>query len=259
MSELPLAGRGIAITRPVDQAHALNEGILRVGGMPIAFPLLAIAPLETYDAFDAVIETLPQCGWIVFISSNAVQQGMPRILARFPRLPDTLRVAAIGPATAQELGRYGVEHVLTPANRFDSESLLALPELQDMRRQRVVIVRGVGGRELLAETLRERGAEVAFAECYQRVNPQHDASMLAELWQNGRLHAVVVTSSEALRNLLQLAQEAPWLKGTLVCVNHARIAEAAQARGLQTVLAEAPGDAAMLQCLIQHLQDRTAQ
>jgi uroporphyrinogen-III synthase len=202
---------------------------------------------------------LPQCGWIVFISSNAVQQGMPRILAHFPRLPDTLRVAAIGPATAQELGRYGVEHVLTPANRFDSESLLALPELQDMRRQRVVIVRGVGGRELLAETLRERGAEVAFAECYQRVNPQHEASMLAELWQNGRLHAVVVTSSEALRNLLQLAQEAPWLKGTLVCVNHARIAEAAQARGLQTVLAEAPGDAAMLQCLIQHLQDRTAQ
>jgi uroporphyrinogen-III synthase len=258
MPELPLAGCGIAITRPVEQADVLNEGILRAGGTPIAFPLLAIAPLVSYASFDGVIETLPQCDWIIFISSNAVQQGMPRIAARFPQLPPNLRFAAIGPATAQELTRYGVEQVLAPAARFDSESLLALPELQDMQRQRVVIVRGVGGRELLADTLRERGAEVAFAECYRRVNPQHDAGKLPELWQNGRLHALVVTSSEALRNLLQLAHDASWLKGIRVCVNHARIAEAARAHGLDVALAEAPGDTAMLQCLIQHLQDRTA-
>ena len=258
MPDLPLAGRGIAITRPVEQADGLNEGIARAGGTSIAFPLLAIAPLEDFAAFDEVIATLPQCDWIVFISTNAVQQGMPHIADRFPQLPTGLRFAAIGPSTAQELAHYGVEQVLTPATRFDSESLLALPELQDVRKQRVVIVRGIGGRELLADTLRERGAEVAFAECYRRVNPQPDAGKLPELWQNGRLHALVVTSSEALRNLLQLAQDAPWLKGILVCVNHARIAEAARAHGLQVVLAEAPGDAAMLQCLIQQLQDRNA-
>ena len=258
MPDLPLTGRGIAITRPVEQADALNEGILRAGGTPIAFPLLAIAPLETYAAFADEIEALPKCNWIVFISSNAVQQGMPRIAARFPQLPPNLRFAAIGPATAQELTRYGVEQVLTPAARFDSESLLALPELQDMRQQRVVIVRGIGGRELLADTLRERGAEVAFAECYRRVNPQSDAGELSELWQNGRLHALVVTSSEALRNLLHIAPDAQWLKDIRVCVNHARIAEAASAHGLKVALADAPGDTAMLQCLIHHLQDRNA-
>jgi uroporphyrinogen-III synthase len=258
MPDLPLAGCGIAITRPAEQADALNEGIHRAGGTPIAFPLLAIAPLETYDVFDGVIETLPQCDWIIFISSNAVQQGMPRVAARFPQLPPKLRFAAIGPTTAQELAHCRVEQVLTPATRFDSENLLALPELQDMKQQRVVIVRGVGGRELLADTLRERGADVAFAECYRRVNPQPDAGKLPELWQNGRLHALVVTSSEALRNLLHIAQDAPWLKDIRVCVNHARIAEAARAHGLNVVLAEAPGDAAMLQCLIQHLQDRPA-
>ena len=258
MPDLPLAGCGIAITRPVEQADALKEGILRAGGTPIAFPLLAIVPLEAYEVFDGVVETLPQCDWIVFISSNAVQQAMPRIAARFPQLPPKLRFAAIGPATAQELTRYGVELVLTPAARFDSESLLALPELQDMQQQRVLIVRGVGGRELLADTLRERGADVAFAECYRRVNPQPDAGKLPELWQNGRLHALVVTSSEALRNLLQLAQDARWLKDIRVCVNHARIAEAASAHGLKVALADAPGDTAMLQCLIHHLQDRTA-
>lgn len=258
MPDLPLAGRGIAITRPVDQAADLTKGILQAGGNPISFPLLAIAPLENHATFDRVIETLPTCDWIVFISSNAVQQGMPRIAARFPQLPSGLRFAAIGPATAQELARYGVDQVLTPPARFDSESLLACPEFKDMRQQRIVIVRGVGGRELLAETLRERGAEVAFAECYRRVNPQHDAGKLPELWQNDRLHAMVVTSSEALRNLLQLAPEASWIRNILICVNHARIAETARQSGLKVALADAPGDAAMLQCLIHHLQDRTA-
>lgn len=258
MPDLPLAGRGIAITRPVDQAADLTKGILQAGGNPISFPLLAIAPLENHATFDSVIETLPTCDWIVFISSNAVQQGMPRIAARFPQLPSGLRFAAIGPATAQELARYGVDQVLTPPARFDSESLLACPEFKDMRQQRIVIVRGVGGRELLAETLRERGAEVVFAECYRRVNPQHDAGKLPELWQNDRLHAMVVTSSEALRNLLQLAPEASWVRNILICVNHARIAETARQSGLKVALADAPGDAAMLQCLIHHLQDRTA-
>lgn len=258
MPDLPLAGRGIAITRPVDQAADLTKGILQAGGNPISFPLLAIAPLENYATFDHVIETLLTCDWIVFISSNAVQQGMPRIAARFPQQPSDLRFAAIGPATALELARYGVDQVLTPTARFDSESLLACPEFKDMRQQRIVIVRGVGGRELLAETLRERGAEVAFAECYRRVNPQHDAGKLPELWQNDRLHAMVVTSSEALRNLLQLAPEASWVRNILICVNHARIAETARQSGLKVALADAPGDAAMLQCLIHHLQDRTA-
>lgn len=257
MPDQPLAGLGIAITRPVDQAEVLTQGIAGKGGNPIVFPLLAISGLEDYTAFDSLIDTLPRCEWIMFISSNAVQQGMPRILARFPQLPPTLRFAAIGPATAQELARYGVTEVLIPQGRYDSESLLACPELQDMRHQRVLIVRGTGGRELLAETLQRRGAAVAFGECYRRVNPQRDASKLAELWQNECLHALVVTSSEALRNLLQLAQQAPWLKATPIFVNHARIAEQAKEHGLQAVLAAAPGDEAMLACLIHYFQDRS--
>lgn len=258
MPDLPLAGRGIAITRPVDQADALAERISEAGGTAIPFPLLAIAPLEDHAAFDRVIEGLPGDDWIIFISTNAVQQGMPRIAARHPVLPPRLRFAAIGPTTAQELGRFGITQVLIPESRYDSESLLALPEMHDMRQRRVVIVRGVGGRELLAETLRERGADVTFAECYRRVNPQRDTGALPQLWQNGQLHALVVTSSEALRNLVQLADGAAWLRDSLVCVNHPRIAEAARAQGLQVAVAEAPGDAAMLECLILHLQDKIA-
>lgn len=256
MPEQALAGCGIAITRPAEQAQALAELVSGCGGRPILFPLLAIVPLDDYSAFEQVLNGLPESDWAIFISTNAVQQGLPRVSARYPTLPPKLRFAAIGPATAAELHRQGVGQVLMPQDRYDSESLLALPEMQAMRGKRVMIFRGVGGRELLAETLQGRGAEITFAECYRRINPQQDAGDLARLWQNGNLHALVVTSSEALRNLLRLADGAPWLRETLMCVNHPRIAETALQQGLQVAVSQAPGDEAMLQCLIHHLQDR---
>lgn len=257
MPDKALAGCGIAITRPVDQAQPLAELISLSGGKPIYFPLLAIAPLEDYSTFDQVLTGLADSDWAIFISSNAVEQSMPRIMERYPALPPNLQFAAIGPATAKALRSYGIQQVLIPESRYDSESLLTLPQMHDMQHRRVMLFRGVGGRELLAETLRERGAQVTFAECYRRVNPQRDAGDLPILWQNAQLHALVVTSSEALRNLLHLAGDARWLRKTLLCVNHPRIAEMARAQGLRVAIADAPGDEAMLQCLIHHLQDRT--
>lgn len=249
--DLSLAGCGIAITRPVDQARALADLIRATGGDPVLFPLLEIAALEDYRAFDAVVDRLDRFDWAFFISGNAVQHGMTHLLAR-RSFPPALRCAAIGPATASQLAHFGVPEVLVPGDRFDSESLLNLPEMQVLAGKRCVIFRGVGGRELLAETLRARGAAVEFAECYRRVNPNPDAGELLRLWQNGRLQAIVVTSSEALRNLLALAgADADWLRATPIFVNHARIADSARSRGLQAIVAQTPGDAGMLAALAQ--------
>lgn len=247
-----LTGCGIAITRPIDQAQPLADLVRQEGGTPVLFPLLAISPLEDTTTFDAVIESLPQYDWAIFISSNAVEQGMPAVRARHPQLPDSLRFAAIGPSTAAALQAFGVGQVLTPASRFDSESLLTLPDMHAMEGKRVMIFRGVGGRELLAETLSARGASVVFAECYRRTNPQRDAGELTRLWQNNQLHALVVTSSEALRNLIALAGDADWLRHTPICVNHERIAIQAREHGLQAALATTPGDTGMLNCLIRN-------
>lgn len=247
-----LSGCGVVITRPIDQAHTLANLILNEGGHPVLFPLLAIAPLEDSSEFQAALEALDTCDWAIFISSNAVQQGMPAVLQRFPQLPATLRFCAIGPSTKAELEACGAKHVLTPETRFDSESLLALPEMQSVQGQRIMIFRGVGGRELMAEQLQARGANVRFAECYRRINPQADANDLMRLWQNSQLDAIVVTSSEALRHLVALAGTADWLKDTLICVNHPRIGELAQQHGLHVAVAGAPGDIGMLNCLIQN-------
>jgi len=257
MSELALNKLGIAITRPADQATTLSKLITKNGGTPILFSLIEITALEDYAVFEQKISELTQYDSAIFISSNAVQHGMPRLLKHFGHIPQNLKFAAIGPVTASELAKFGVQQVLTPEDRFDSESLLSLSEMQSVKNQRIMIFRGVGGREILAETLKTRGAQVDFAECYQRTNPQMDTNLLATLWQNKQLHAVVITSSEAMRHLLDLStgsnQADDWIKHVVLCVNHARIAEAPMDLGLNVAIADAPGDEAMLQCVIKAL------
>lgn len=255
MPEAALTGYSIAITRPVGQATRLSELIAEQGGKPIPFPLMAIAPLADYSVFEQKLAGLESYDWAIFISSNAVQNAMPRLLAKFGNPPGNLRFAAIGPSTAAELTKFGVMATLTPEERFDSESLLALPEMQAVTNNNIMIFRGVGGREVLADTLKARGASVDFAECYRRINPQSNADVLSSLWQNAQLDAVIVTSSEAMRYLLDITDHgnASWIRAVTLCVNHARIAELPQQLGLKTAIADAPGDEAMLQCLIKAL------
>ena len=248
---LPLAGRTIAVTRPPEQATKLTAAIEAAGGVVISFPLLDIQVLPDLSGFHHAITPLAQFDWVIFISSNAVQHGMP--LLKQVGVPPRFKFAAIGPTTAASLHGFGITQVLTPQERFDSESLLALDAFKNMQGQRVLIVRGVGGREVLAETLKQRGAEVVFGECYRRVNPQSSAQVLAQAYDEGKLHGIVITSSEALRFLLDLGQSAPWLQGTPLFVNHARIAEQAQAAGLTAYCSGVSGDVAMLDLLLSEL------
>jgi uroporphyrinogen-III synthase len=250
-----LQGFGIAVTRPLDQARSLNAAIEQQGGSAISFPLIAIAPLDDYLPFEQVLDQLEHADWAIFISTNAVDNAMPRVIKRYNTLPENLKFAAIGHQTAKELALYGVHNVLIPHTRFDSETLLALTEMQSVANATVIIFRGVGGREVLADTLKARGAQVIFAESYQRVNPQSNCTALENLWRENKCHAIVVTSSEAMRHLLQMTNNGTddWIRAIKICVNHARIAEDASAVGLHVSIADAPGDVAMLACLQQAL------
>lgn len=248
-SPLPLQDLHVAVTRPLAQAESLSEAIVRLGGTPISYPLLAVTAVSDYTEFTRQLNKLATTDWAIFISSNAVDFAMPQLKQHYPEFPPLLQFAAIGPQTADALKIYGVKEVLIPEQRYDSETLLSLPQMQQMQGKRVAIFRGVGGRELMADTLRSRGAEVYFAESYQRINPQTNTDLLDQLWQQNKLHAMVVTSSEAMRYLLKLAENKPWLPHVTLCVNHERIAELPKAHGLKVRVAEAPGDEAMLKCL----------
>ena len=249
MSNKPLTGIGIAITRPIDQAKKLSTLIEQAGGTPILFPLIEITPLNDYSQFEAVIQPITDYDWAIFISSNAVQNGMPRLVKN--GIPPHLKFAAIGPITASELQSFGIKDVLIPQGRFDSESLLTLPEMTNVAGKKILIVRGLGGRDVLVEILKTRGAQVTFAECYQRENPQTNCNLLAQLYSDKKLHGIVVTSSEAMRHLLDLARDADWLRYVTLFVNHARVAELPTLLGLKVRVANAPGDESMLASLMQ--------
>lgn len=251
MADDLLKGLHVAVTRPVDQAANIVDAIYYHGGKAISFPLIAISPLENYHEFDLVIAKLEQADWAIFISTNAVDNALPRILKKFGNVPENLKFAAIGHQTAKELSIYGIHNVLTPHTRFDSETLLALAEMHNVSNQNILIFRGVGGRDVLAETLKERGANVVFAECYRRTNPQTDTQLLNRFWQHGQLDAIIVTSSEAMRNLMEMAGESEWLRKVTLCVNHARIAELPLQFGLKVLVTDAPGDNAMIKCISQ--------
>lgn len=254
MNQGALTSRNIVITRPLGQANRLSSLIQEAGGNVHLFPLLEIVPLADYQRFDEKIAQLHQFDWAVFISSNAVQHSLPRIIEKLGTPPKKLKFAAIGPQTAADLAKFGIQNTLTPKDRFDSESLLALTEMQNMQNQKVLIFRGIGGREVLAETLKQRGAIVEFAESYQRINPQKDLATVEQLANQNKLDAIVVTSSEAMRYLLDMGKDATWLKNIKLCVNHARIAEEADALGFLAFVAETSGDDAMLNCLANALK-----
>jgi uroporphyrinogen-III synthase len=252
-SGMALANKTIAITRPTDQAKALTQLVQLESGNVIHFPLIEIAPLEDYSQFNAIINHIHQYDWVIFISSNAVQNGMPflnSVFSAHTNLPKP-RFAAIGPITAQTLYEFGIKDVYIPEGKYDSESLLALPLMQNMIGKKVMIIRGIGGRELLADTLKTRGATVTFAECYHRVNPQSDCLILDNAYQKQGLDALVVTSSEAMRNLLSLCNNAPWLNDVTFCVNHERVAEEAIKKRLTVKVASQSGDVGMMNLLRQ--------
>lgn len=250
---LPLAGRGIVITRPAHQAQSLAAMVRAAGGHAILFPVIEIRDLEDLQPFNAVVDRLHEFDLAVFISPNAVNRALDLIAAR-RTLPAALRIAAIGRATVNALGRRGITGVLAPAHGFDSEALLALPALGDVAGKRVVIFRGEGGRELLGDTLIARGARVEYAECYRRGAPQLGAAPLMNAWSNNELHAIVVTSSEGLNNLFQMIGKAGQarLAVTPVFAPHPRIAQTARLLGLSRVVTTAAGDEGLLAGLCEY-------
>ena len=145
---------------------------------------------------------------------------------------------------------------LQPTERFDSEGLLALPELARLDGQRVVIVRGEGGRALLGDTLKSRGAELVYAEVYRRGLPEIDPGPLLDVWHQ-RVDLVTATSSEILANLVAMLGQAGWslLRQTPLLVISDRMREQAAQLGFETLLvAENPTNSAIVTCLCKWVE-----
>jgi len=257
--ELPLAGIGVLVTRPAPQADELCALIEAAGGRALRFPTLAISAVPDTTAARAALAALDPYDLVLFVSANAVEQALA--LRPVADWPAGLRCAALGAGTVRTLARHGLPVQLVAPPPHDSEALLALPQLQDLSGQRVLIIRGVGGRELLGETLRARGAAVNYAEVYQRTRPDSDTRDILAAWAQGAVDVVTVTSGEALQNLVAMLGEPGRgrLLTTPLVVVSGRMVQQALALGFTSPrLAEAAGDAALMAALIAWRRATTA-
>jgi len=252
-----LDGFTIAVTRPAHQAGNLCRLIEAEGGHALRFPVIDILPPADTVPLQARLQNLPDYQLAIFISANAVHHTY-QALGGQP-LPEGPLRAAIGQATARALAAHGQPaHVLPPAP-YNSEALLALPELQSLQGKRVIIFRGANGRALLADTLGERGAQVDYAEVYRRKMSTLDPERLYRAWDEGKLDMIIITSNEGLRNLFARvdASHRGDLLGTVLVVISERSATLAQELGFMrpAIVARAASDAALLEAAKCYAQE----
>ncbi len=254
----PLAGRGVVLTRPREQASGTQHALESAGARVALFPVLEIAPEPESEALRAGAARAARADWLIFASPNAVRFGLPWIRAAGGPGPQT-RFAAVGEATAVRLEREGITPVIRPRHGATSEDLLTEPEFVQAPGEHVMIVRGVGGRGYLAETLRQRGASVEFLEVYRRRKPKAGPSAFhAAVLHDGPMDAAVVTSAEGLENFLDLIgpKGRGWLAGAaLVVVSH-RIAALAAPWANRVEVAETPAADHLVAALMRALATR---
>lgn len=250
----------VVITRPRHQAKPLCQAVLAEGGKPIEFPTLEIAALDDPSLLLEALETLQTYQIAIFVSPNAVDYVMAAIVKKSLPIPDTLAFFAVGPGTQKALARWGIEHSICPREQFNSEGLLAEPQLQLVKDKKIIIFTGQGGRELLQTTLIQRGAKVSKVASYQRQCPEQSATSLLEKWRHKQINIIVSTSIESLQNFLRLIGEEgrELLRVTPLLVVSERMAEFAREHHVSKhiVVAKSAQEDRLLESLIQWYEEK---
>lgn len=250
-----MTGWRLLLTRPADESAALSSLLAEKGIFSSSLPLLEIEPIPASDTMREVIQGLDRYCAVIVVSKPAARIAVD-LLDRYRPQPPRLKWFSVGAATAQILEDRGLD-ISFPVEGDDSEALLELPQLREAIARpgpRVLIMRGEGGRELLAERLRELGASVEYLELYRRDLPQYPPAVLPDLIEAERLNGLVVSSGQGFEHLHQLAGDAwPQLARLPLFVPSPRVAELARAAGAQTVVdCRGASAAALLTALREH-------
>ncbi|MGM0632403.1 MAG: uroporphyrinogen-III synthase [Pseudomonadota bacterium] len=251
----PLAGLTVLLTRAEPLLSESARALEAAGARVLPIPLIRIEPVHEPAAVQAVknaIMELDRYDMAIFISTNAATLGMDWIDRYWPQLPRDLTAWSVGPGTARVLERF-TWPVSCPEEGVTSEALLDMPAMCDVDGKRIALFRGVGGRETLAATLRERGATVDYIELYVREPRPEAVDKIAAALAEGPLHAVVASSLQITQELEELVG---WIAGgerlqaIPLLVPSERVADYAVQAGFRTVInAGGAGDAAVVRAL----------
>lgn len=254
----PASGPAVVITRPRRQAETLAASVAALGRTPVILPLLEIEPVDDQAGLAQRLARLDEYALVAFVSPNAVDAAF----AHIQRWPDGVAIAVVGEGSRAALRAHGIDDSRVPIHcprdpaRSDSENLLQALDLALLAGQRVLVVRGDGGRELLPDALRAAGCAVETVAAYRRALPRPDAALAATLATLlAQPNDWIVTSSEALRGLVGIVSafadpsSVASLQRQHLIVPHARIAETARALGFATVTLTGSGDERLLAAL----------
>jgi uroporphyrinogen-III synthase len=239
----------VLVTRPAHQADHLVDLIEQRGWRAIRFPVLEILPVTYSDKVKNQLQRLHCFDALIFISANAVNFALQANGGKIDSFKNH-RIAAVGRATAKALEAVGLPVAWVPSTGFNSEALLAMPEFKAVKGQSLLIVRGEGGLETLAETLRARGAVVEYLEVYRRIKPECNNRQVIQLLKRRELDVITVTSGEALQNLVDMLDQdsRPEMLAVPLVVISERMKDLAETMGFkQIIIADSPADAAILE------------
>lgn len=236
------------ITRPAGKADNLLQ---RLDELAVAYHYQPVITTQSVQLKPHDLQMLQQAEWIILVSLSAVhaleQQLDPAQL--------TAPLVAVGETTATALQRWTGRRVIVPQDQR-SEGLLALPELQEVAGNRVVIVRGNAGRELIKQGLSQRGALVRYVQSYRRLPLPLNGELLCQQWQQQNIECVVATSNEILHRIFEIVppSQHPWLISRQWILVSPRARDSALQLGILPVhihLADNANDEALLHAIQQ--------
>ncbi|MGB5445181.1 MAG: uroporphyrinogen-III synthase [Psychromonas sp.] len=222
----------LLVTRFAPHAQRLTDLLNEQGIFAIAQPLLAVQKTAEFDNAGEVFAK--HYDYIIAVSPNAVDYTDQAL--RGLKWPQT-NYLAVGKGTQSKLKTVTAQDVVIPEKCFDSEGLLDLPALADLPGKQILILRGVGGRELLCGTLTERGAIVDYYQPYQRVAINLSGDYLIKKWQRKEINGAIISSIELLERLITVVPVAAqgWLKSITIYAPSLRITERAKFLGWSDV------------------------
>ncbi|WNN44151.1 MULTISPECIES: uroporphyrinogen-III synthase [Winslowiella] len=243
----------ILVTRPSPAAEELVSRLRALGQVAWSLPLIEFTPGRDLDRLPQLLSQLSAGDLLFILSQHAIHYAQPIISQHELTWPASLDYYAIGRTTALLMHTVSGLPVEYPHQRETSEVLIQLPALMQVAGKRALILRGNGGRELLAETLTERGAEVTFCECYQRCAKVYDGLNEGRRWRDRGIDTLVVTSGEMLQQLYSLFPDIDrqeWLLRCRLVVVSERLATLAREFGWQDItVADGADNDALLRSL----------
>ena len=212
-------------TRPQKTNLQLSDELKKSEINLLSFPLTEIHPLNNYQIFDGVIENIKTYQHIIFISTNAVHFFLERVKKLSLQIPKNLIFSSIGPTTKLLLQKYLSVDVHSPIKIFDSEHLLKEKIYNNVEGQKILIIRGEGGRETLKNALEEKGATVNYGECYVRKYVDIDLIQLKNDLVNYHHQFILFSSTNSAKHFIDQLHniETDWLQNIKIIVNHKKI------------------------------------